>query len=149
MDLTIYDDNLNGDRHFLVLRTTWTREEMKSMIKINFNTDAKIILAVLKRFRCHKTKFQVSNTVVNGPWLFLILKYTSPFNHRRRWGCHRRSLGPYWGEHGWRMRLGRCLSPLSTKLSLVGRVYSWMGDNQHGYNPVLVLELGTYASRVL
>ena len=31
-------------------------------------------------------------------------------------------------SHGWRMRLARCLSPLSPKLSPVGRGYSWMGD---------------------
>ena len=28
-----------------------------------------------------------------------------------------------------RMRLARCLSPLSPKLSLVGRGYSWIGDH--------------------
>ena len=34
----------------------------------------------------------------------------------------------FW-EHGWRMRLARCLSPLNSKLSPVGRGYSWMGDH--------------------
>ena len=31
---------------------------MKSIFKIDFNTDTKIILAVLKRFRGHKTSFR-------------------------------------------------------------------------------------------
>ena len=29
----------------------------------------------------------------------------------------------------WPMRLARCLSPLNSKLSPVGRGYSWMGDH--------------------
>ena len=41
------------------------------------------------------------------------------------------------GKHGWRMWLARCLSLLSLKLSLVGQVYSWMGDH---------LKLATYVS---
>ena len=45
-------------RHFHVLRTTWTRGEMKSILKIDFNTNTKIVLAVLKRFRGHKTNFK-------------------------------------------------------------------------------------------
>ena len=45
-------------RHFHVLRTTWTRGEMKSIFKIDFNTDTKIVLTVLKRFRGHKTNFK-------------------------------------------------------------------------------------------
>ena len=31
---------------------------MKSIFKIDFNTDTKIVLAVLKRFRGHKTSFK-------------------------------------------------------------------------------------------
>ena len=31
---------------------------MKSIFKIDFNTDTKIVLAVLKRFRGHKTNFK-------------------------------------------------------------------------------------------
>ena len=44
-------------RYFHVLRTTWTRGEMESILKIDFNTDIKIVLAVLKRFKDHKTSF--------------------------------------------------------------------------------------------
>ena len=43
---------------------------MKSIVKIDFNTDTKIVLAVLKRFRGHETNFKLSNTVVNQPWFF-------------------------------------------------------------------------------
>ena len=45
--------------------------------------------------------------------------------------------------------LVRCLSPLSPKLSLVGRVYSWMGDHLAWYSLVLILELGTHVNRVV
>ena len=42
---------------------------MKSIFKIDFNTDTKIVLAVLKRFRDHKTSFKyikhgIQSTVV-------------------------------------------------------------------------------------
>ena len=42
------------------------------------------------------------------------------------------------GEHGWQMRLARCLSPLYSKLRPVGRGYiaRWVP----GYSPVLILE---------
>ena len=33
-----------------------------------------------------------------------------------------------YGWHGWRMRLARCLSALNSRLSPIGRGYSWMGD---------------------
>ena len=34
-----------------------------------------------------------------------------------------------YGWHGWRMRLARCLSALNSRLSPIGRGYSWMGDH--------------------
>ena len=37
------------------------------------------------------------------------------------------------------MRLASCLSPLNSKLSRVGRGYSWMGNRPPGYSPVLIL----------
>ena len=57
---------------------------MKSILKIDLNTDTKIFLAVLERFGGRKTKLQVSNKDVSQPWFFQILKFTSHFNHRRR-----------------------------------------------------------------
>ena len=57
---------------------------MKSILKIDLNTDTKIFLALLERFGGRKTKLEVSNTVVSQPWFFQILKFTSHFNHRRR-----------------------------------------------------------------
>ena len=41
---------------------------------------------------------------------------------------HTTLISPF-GEHGWRMQLAGCLSPLSLKLSLVGRGYSCMCDD--------------------
>ena len=90
VDITIYDGNLNGDalqneqfqvpldesttsscckqlqrRYFHLLRTTRTR----GIFKIDFNTDSKIVLAVLKRFRGHKTSFKYGSYITD-PGLF-------------------------------------------------------------------------------
>ena len=58
---------------------------MKSILKIDFNTNAKIILAVLKRFRGHKTKASsIKYDSQSTAALLNILKFISRFNNRRR-----------------------------------------------------------------
>ena len=53
------------------------------------------------------------------------------------------------GEHRWRMRLARCFSPLNSKLSPVGRGYSWMGDHLGIASCWFSKKLGTHVSRVV
>ena len=53
------------------------------------------------------------------------------------------------GWHGWRMRLARCVSPLNSKLSPVGRGYSCMGDHLGIASCSFTKELGTHVSRVI
>ena len=51
-------------------------------------------------------------------------------------------------EHGWRMRLARCLSALSSKVK-PGRTGLQLDGWPPGYSLVLIVELGTYVSRVV
>ena len=85
----IYDGNFNGDvlqnkiivdgkKRERIISSPWTRDEMKSVFKNDFNTDNKIVLAVLKHFRGHKTslKYQI-RYIYNWPRLFWVLKFIS------------------------------------------------------------------------
>ena len=47
------------------------------------------------------------------------------------------------------MWLARCLSPLNSKLSPVGRGYSWMGDHLGIASCSFSEKLGTHVSRVV
>ena len=53
-------------------------------------------------------------------------------------------------EHGWRMRLARCLSPCTEfQVKPVGRGYSWMGDHLGIASCWFSKKLGTHVSRIV
>ena len=49
-----------------------SRGEMKSIFKIHFNTDTKIVLTVLKRFGGHETnfKYQIRKSINHGSFIY-------------------------------------------------------------------------------